>query len=374
MRARFTLAGMSLAFAIASSFHCTSEAQGDSDTKKAKKQGPPPELVLEPRGETPPVPGDADDCAIWVHPTNPALAIVIGTDKKKTPDPGLRVWTFAGDEIQFLPVARPNNVDVRSGMRLGGETIDIAVCNARGTRELRVFRIDPKTATLTDVTTPNGIPTPELTDPYGLCLYRRPRDGAMFVIASTQEGTTDRLYQYRIEDDGSGHVRGKLVRTIGDGTIVGYVEGLMADDELGWVYAADEDQAVRKYHADPDSASAQVTAFATADIVGDREGLGIYDCGGGRGWILLSSQGDGTVKVYRREGEPGDRHQHPLVATLGTRGSRSTDGLDVTSRACPPQFPAGLIAKHDSKGRNFVLYSWADALSLLPCAPADRRP
>jgi 3-phytase len=87
--------------------------------------------------------------------------------------------------------------------------------------------------------------------------------------------------------------------------------------------------------------------------------MAIYDCGGGKGWILLSSQGDGTVKVYRREGEPGNPHKHVLVATLHTEGSSSTDGLDVTSRPAVG-FPNGFLAKHDSSGRNFVLYSWSD--------------
>jgi 3-phytase len=310
--------------------------------------------------------GDADDCAIWVSPDDPARALVIGTDKSAKAAPGLYVWDLDGRERQFLPVPRPNNVDLRAGVRLAGARVDLVVCNARGTREMRVFRVDRERATLADVTTPGGIRTPELGDPYGLCLYVRPRDGALFAIASTQEGDTGYLHQYRLEDDGRGGVRGRHVRRFG-GDIAGYVEGLVADDELGWVYASDEDHAVRKYHADPDSSGAPLAAFAPADeVVGDREGLAIYDCGGGRGWLVLSSQGDGSIKVYRREGELGEPHRHPLVATFATRGAKDTDGLDVSNRVRSPRFPAGLLVKHDSRGRNFLLYSWADAL---PCGP-----
>jgi 3-phytase len=369
-RTRITT-GVSIAFALLAAASLTIGAQKRSDASSSSKKRTAVDLELRSTSEAAPVPGDADDCAIWVRPGNPGYAVIIGTDKKASPGPGLHVWTIDGHEIQFVPVARPNNVDVRRGVRLGGRSIDVAVCNARGTHEMRVFSIDRQTGMLTDITTAHGIRTPELEDPYGVCLYHRPRDGALFVITSSEKGDTGRLHQYRLEDDGSGHVRGTHVRTIGDGTILRYVEGLVADDELGWVYASDEDYAVRKYHADPDSSSAQVTSFATDNVTGDREGLTIYDCGGGRGWILLSSQGDGTVKVYRRQGEPGDPQQHPLVATLGTRGSRSTDGLDVTSFACEG-FPAGFLAKHDSKGRNFVLYSWEDALPLLPCPRSSR--
>jgi 3-phytase len=360
-------AGVAIACALLALASLSIGAQKRGDAERSSKKGPPADLELRPRAETQSVPGDADDCAIWVRPGDPGFAVIIGTDKKSSPEPGLHVWTLDGSEIQFVPVPRPNNVDVRRGVRLGGRTLDVAVCNTRATRELRVFRIDPQTGKLTDITTPQGIRTPELEDPYGVCLYLRPHDGALFVITSSEKGDTGRLHQYRLEDDGTGHVRGHHVRTIGDGTIQNYVEGLVADDALGWVYGSDEDYAVRKYHADPDSSSAQITSFATENVVGDREGLALYDCGGGRGWIVLSSQGDGTVKVYPRQGRNGNPHDHPLVATLATRGSRSTDGLDVTSFACAG-FPAGFLAKHDSKGRNFVLYSWEDALSLLPCS------
>lgn len=364
-------AGVAIAFALLAAASLSIGAAKGSGASRTSKKRPAADLQLRPRAETHPVPGDADDCAIWVRPGGSGFAVIVGTDKKSSPGPGLHVWTLGGREIQYVPVPRPNNVDIRRGVQLGGRTLDVAVCNARGTRELRVFRIDRQTGMLSDITTPQGIHTPELEDPYGVCLYVRPRDGALFAITSSEKGDTGRLHQYRLEDDGSGHVRGRHVRTIGDGTILKYVEGLVADDMLGWVYASDEDYAVRKYHADPDSSSTQVTSFATENVAGDREGLAIYDCGGGRGWIVLSSQGDGTVKIYRREGERGDPHQHPLVATLATRGSRSTDGLDVTSLACEG-FPAGFLAKHDSKGRNFVLYSWEDALSLLPCRRSSR--
>jgi 3-phytase len=322
------------------------------------------DATLQPAGATGSVPGDADDCALWVPPADPGRAVVIGTDKSSKKKPGLHVWNLAGEELQFIPVPRPNNVDVRHGMQLAGKSVDIAVCNARGNRSMYVFRIDAQSGRLEDVTAGQGIATPELADPYGLCLYRRPADGAMFVIASSEHGRQHELHEYRLEDDGTGHVQGAYVRTLGPGTIATYAEGLVADDDLGWVYAADEDHAILKFHADPAASGELVATFAQDDgIAGDREGLAIYDCGGGKGWIVLSSQGNSTVKVYRREGEPGAPHRHPLVATLATPGSRQTDGLDITSVPLPG-FPAGMLAKHDSKQRRFVFYSWQDAAPL----------
>ena len=107
-----------------------------SPSQALEAAGDVPVLRCSPRGTTAAVPGDADDCAIW---SGSGIATIIGTDKKRKPSPGLHVWDLTGREIQFVPVPRPNNVDVRQGVKLGRKTLDIAVCNARDTREIRVF-------------------------------------------------------------------------------------------------------------------------------------------------------------------------------------------------------------------------------------------
>jgi 3-phytase len=285
---------------------------------------------------------------------------VIGTDKGK--GGGLYVWNLQGERLQFIPLREINNIDVRQGMLVGGEALDIAVVNLQLTKEMKVYKIDPATRELVDVTTAEGIKTPELDLPYGLCLYRRPSDGAIFAIASSETGNKANLQQYRLFDDGQGKVKGMHVRTFGDNSIADKVEGLAADDELGYVYASDEAEAVRKYYADPElNKNEQIIAFAKRDgIKGDREGIGIYKCDDGTGYILISSQGNQSVKIYRREGEKDNPHQHDLLATVVTNGAKSTDGLEVTSRPAGPKFPKGFLAKHHSDGRNFSFYAWED--------------
>ncbi|MGH7596396.1 MAG: hypothetical protein ACREOI_08590 [bacterium] len=66
------------------------------------------------------------------------------------------------------------------------------------------------------------------------------------------------------------------------------------------------------------------------------------------------------MKVYRREGDDGNPHQHSLLATINRMGSADTDGLDVTSRPAPPEFPYGFLVKHDAPRRCFKLYSWKE--------------
>ena len=68
----------------------------------------------------------------------------------------------------------------------------------------------------------------------------------------------------------------------------GEIEAIAVDDDLGYVYYADEDTGVRKYHADPDAPDAgrELAMFGTTGYRQDREGLGIYALPGGKGYII----------------------------------------------------------------------------------------
>lgn len=320
-------------------------------------QSVPPTIIVDPKGSTSAVIDDADDPAIWIHPSQPSSSIIIGTDKGDFPNGGLFVWNLDGTQHQRLNINHPNNVDVRYGMQMQGGAVDIAVVSMRNDSEIRVYRIDPVSRMLSDITTASGIAV--FAEPYGLSLYKRATDGAMFAIVSNNVGGTKSLWQLLLEDDGTGKVRGTKVREFG--TITNLVEGIVADDELGYIYAAEETQGVHKFYADPARGNERLAFFATADgIGGDREGMGIYNCNGGTGYLLLSSQGDNTVKVYPREGAPGNPHQHNLITTIVTNGAEACDGLDVTNRPTTANFPHGFLISHNSPGINFRLYAWED--------------
>ena len=84
---------------------------------------------VAPSAETDPVPsrGDAaDDVAIWLHPSDRALSLVIGTNKSNgSGKGGLYLYDLAGKEVGRVTGAAMNNVDLRYGFKLAGETIDI---------------------------------------------------------------------------------------------------------------------------------------------------------------------------------------------------------------------------------------------------------
>jgi 3-phytase len=202
------------------------------------------------------VPNDPDDPALWVHPGDPARSLILGTDKMAVTG-GLYVFRLDGTVMQAItPIDRPNNVDVEYGLPVGGRTVDIAVVTERKQRRLRVFAIPADGGMLYDVA-PGGIPVlggqeGEAGEPMGVALYKRPRDGAIFAIVAPKTGAaTDYLWQYRLRAAGS-RVEGQLVRRFGafsrQGAApgeIGEIEAVVADDDRGYVYYADERFGVR---------------------------------------------------------------------------------------------------------------------------------
>jgi 3-phytase len=210
----------------------------------------------------------------------------------------------------------------------------------------------------------------------GIAIYRRPSDGALFAIVSRKEGPAQNyLWQYRLQDDGSGRVKATKVREFGNFSGAGEIEAVAVDDELGFVYYADEAHGVRKWRADPEhpDAAVELAVFARDGFRGDREGIAIYANSDGTGYIICADQIDGgsAFQFYRREGSEGNVHDHSeRVATI-LGGADATDGIEATSTALGPQFRQGLLVAMNSVGRNFLFYRWEDFASIgLP--PASR--
>ena len=282
------------------------------------------------------LPQDPDDPAIWINRLDPSRSLIIGTMKVPAPDGGLAVFGLDGTQRQFLKGAdRPNNVDVEYGLDLDATPTDIAVLTERLGRRLRVYAIAANGSGLRDISAGN---LPVLAGasgdegaPMGIGLYRRPKDGAIFAIVSPKAGpTTWYLWQYRLADDGTGRVGATFVRRLGAFSGVGEIEAITVDDELGYVYYADETGGIHKWHADPDASGAdrELALFGTTGYQQDREGLGIYDLGQGTGYLVTVDQlpGESVFHIYRREGEPGRPHDHSTVLLSFTGGADGTDG------------------------------------------------
>jgi 3-phytase len=337
-------------------------------------QQDPPAVAVKPLRATEAVRHDPDDPAIWINRADPGRSLVIGTVKVAAPDGALAVFGVDGRLRQTITgLNRPNNVDVEYGLELGGTPTDVAVATERMGRRLRVFAIQPD-GVLREVTSPafqilSGA-RGDQGAPMGIGLYRRPRDGAIYAIVAPKQGPrTNYLWQYRLHDDGARRVTGTFVRRFGNFTGSREIEAVCVDDELGYVYYADENAGIHKWHADPDAAGAdrELALFGTTGYKRDREGLGVYTRPDGTGYLVSVDQlpTESRFHVYRREGEPGRPHDHTRTLQIFTIGADSTDGLDVTSTPLGPDFPDGMLAAMNSRRRNFLLVRWSDIAATL---------
>jgi len=316
--------------------------------------------VLKPIVVTDTVRGDTDDPAIWINPADPSKSLIIGTDKYS--DGALYVFDLDGKIIEEKTVRnlkRPNNVDVEYGLILNGKPVDIAVATEREANKIRVYRLPEMTAIDN-----GGIEVFEgeaERAPMGISLYKRAKDGAVFAIVSRKSGPLDGyLWQYLLQDDAKGGVKGTKVRAFGLFSGKKEIESIAVDDKLGYVYYSDEQSCIRKYYADPDAqdANKQLGVISTASYLEDSEGISIYEVNDGTGYILVSDQSANKFHIYKREGEPGDPHNHKQVKEVDLSTSNS-DGSDVTNVPLGPKFPYGLfVAMSDDK--TFQCYSWAD--------------
>ncbi|MFB3827678.1 MAG: phytase [Bryobacteraceae bacterium] len=315
--------------------------------------------------------GDPDDPAVWVNRADPGASLIVGTRKEEAPNGALVVYGLDGKIRQTIaPLDRPNNVDIEYGLMVGGQPTDVAVLTERLQHRLRIYRIPPGGGPLTDLSSGGGAPvlageTGERAEPMGIALYRRPRDGAVFAIISPKTGPPQGyLWQYRLEDDGAGRVRATPVRRFGSYSGKKEIEAVAVDDELGYVYYADETNGIHKWHADPDhpEAGRELALFGTTEFAGDHEGIAIYSSPGGKGYIVCTDQLDGNshYHLYRREGGPAGPHDHTQMVRCIRGGADATDGIEVVSAPLGPRFPKGLLAVMNSRPQNFLVYSWPE--------------
>lgn len=290
--------------------------------------------------------GDAaDDPAIWAHPSDPAKSLVIATDKKA----GLYVYDMQGKVVQFLADGKMNNVDLRNDFMLGGEKVTLVTASNRTDKTIAIYRLDIGKRLLVNVA--DGPQPTGLGDPYGLCMYRHKDDGRTYVFIN---GDDTRKRQWELVDAGNGRVRAELVR---DMTFDSQTEGCVANDETAALYVDEEDVALWRLSAEPgggDLKEAVDRVDANTAIKDDLEGMGLYDLGDGRGYLVVSSQGNDSYAVYRREGKQEYLGSFSVVADpiRGIDGISETDGLDVTSRNLGPGFEYGAMIAQD--GRNVM--------------------
>ncbi|MFM7527643.1 MAG: phytase [Nodosilinea sp.] len=348
--------------------------------------------------------GDSDDPAIWVHPTDPAKSVVLGTLK----DGGLVSFDLQGNILEtFRPAdfgdIRYNNVDVvygftGMGMGMGGEVeTDLAVLSDRQNDTLAILAIDPDTGTITDVTSPDipetifGVDDGEATA-YGLATYTSPVTGRVYAFVTQASGNLVAQLELipQVGPADEFFVTAEVVRTIklpvptGD-PVDSQSEGLVIDQELGVLYVALENEVgILRFSAEPDGGNdfTLVQPIDREGLVPDIEGLSIYYGANGSGYLLVNSQGDSSYAVFTRDGT----NEYLGNFVVGANGDidqvNESDGLDVINVPLGPDFPNGLLVLQDgandpqnpvqddeqleNSSTNFKFVPWGSVANVFP--------
>jgi len=303
----------------------------------------------------------ADDPAIWVHATDFSKSIIIGTDKKY----GLNTYTIDGEIKKEYPVGRVNNVDVRTRILLNGEIISIAAASNRTTNAIAVFKIDEETGELFSIVGKEM--KSKLQEVYGFCLYYNNVKEQLYAFVVGKEGSVE---QWELVLVGN-KVEGKIVRSFNVGS---QAEGMVADDFSGDIYIAEENVGLWKYKADLNVNSKRVKIASTSDLnmAADFEGVTLYDKGNGKGYVLVSSQGNNSYAVFDRET---NLYQKSFSLVDGTKvdGTNDTDGIDVSSVSFGNKYPKGFFIAQDGSNfdvngeatQNFKIVDWRKIQAIL---------
>lgn len=321
----------------------------------------------------------ADDPAIWINERDPAASWIVGTNKRR----GLEVYDLSGARHGRVDAGRVNNVDVRTVEVSGAQVVVVGGTN-RTTNTIDVWALDQETGALTDLL---AAPIPaDLDDPYGFCLYRSLKGGALYAIATDKAGGAA---QWHLADIGNGKLRGERVRTIHTDT---QPEGCVADDANGVLYIGEEGVGIWRLGAEPGDPADAKQLIATvrpedeADapdpgsphrLTADVEGLAIYappDAGLKAGYLIASSQGNWTYVVFDRSPPHAYRGTFRVADGDGIDGAGETDGIDVVAMPVGADYPKGLLVVQDGynvdaagekQNQNFKYVSWADVADLL---------
>lgn len=303
--------------------------------------------------------GDADDPAIWVHPSDPGQSLVIATLK----DGGLVVFDLDGQITQtFAPdeygAKRYNNVDLLYNFDLDGTPVDLAIASDRANDTLAVFAIDPATRRLTDVTAPEmpatvfGIDDGEQTV-YGLATWTEPATGTPYVFVTQREG--NQVAQLALTPNGNGQVTAAVVRAlslpqVSDDLADSQSEGMVVDRDAGILYIAMENgEGIFKFAAAPEGGNdpEPLAVLTSAALLPDVEGLTIYYGPDGDGYLLASSQGDSTYAVFARSGDNAYLGNFVIAGVDGIDQTNESDGADLVGLPLGPAYPAGLLVVQD---------------------------
>ena len=289
----------------------------------------------------------------------PGRSLVIGTDKQG----GLHVYDMQGKSLPFAADGKMNNVDLRDGFGSAASDVVLVTASDRTNKAVAIYRLDTATRRAHQcrrrrpADRPVGslwpVHVPRANAGRHLCLHQRSR------TAWSGNGSWSRRAPAR-----SGISRcatsSSAARPKAASPTIAAARFMLREEDVGlW-----------RVTAEPVEGAMPVAVDKVADnpkIKDDMEGVGLYDLGGGRGYLIVSSQGNNSYAVYRREGDHAYLGSFSVIAdpAKGIDGISETDGLEVSSANLGPGFEHGAMIAQDGRNvlpvenQNFKFVPWS---------------
>jgi 3-phytase len=284
----------------------------------------------------------ADDAAIWRNPAHPERSFVLADDKSDSG--GVAVYRLDGSLAHDERTGKIGNIDLRDGVRLGDRTVVLVGANDRSTNTLRFWTLDPDDGRLTPV---EAGQLSSLAPNYGFCLGRDASSRHLYAFVSAEEAGSFEQYELSLT---SGRVGALKVRAFDVGS---QAEGCVVDDSTGALYVGEEDVGLWRYDVAPSTGAARTAidrAGPGGHLTADVEGVTAARGRDGRGYLIVSSQGDSTFAVYDLDGGHAYRGSFQVRHGKGSAVDdvTETDGLAMAAGGFGPAFPNGLLVVHDA--------------------------
>jgi 3-phytase len=306
--------------------------------------------------ETKPVPSiddAADDACIWINPNNSLKSTIIGTNKKE----GLIVYNLDGQELYSYQLGKINNVDIRNDFMLNDKKVSVVTATNRTLNTISIFIVKP-TGELEEIAARPILSN--LKKIYGLAMYKSPKSNKFYVFVVGKYGGIEQWVLFAKDNK----IDAKIVRVL---TLNSIGEGIVADDFHAKVYIGEENVALWQFDAEPEALKTKIKVASTTDVnmKDDFEGVTLYDAGNGKGYIILSSQGNNSYAVFDRVT---NKYQGSFSLKDGVSidGTNDTDGIDVTSFNFGKKYSKGFFIAQDGANtqgkdtlnQNFKIVNW----------------
>ncbi|MDB4539541.1 phytase [Saprospiraceae bacterium] len=302
----------------------------------------------------------ADDPAIWVNPQEPSKSLIYGSNKKG----GLAVYNLQGDEVDYYPLGNINNVDIIYNFPFKDSLITVLGCSNRSDQSIDLLKINTD-GKLQDIASGAlSVDTSLIDDIYGYCFAKDEKTNQFYALINGKNGL---LQQFEMKEgkEGIELVHRRSVQ------FDSQTEGMVADNQYGFLYVGEEGKGIWKMGISPSTGSDKSFVLksdnSNPNIVYDIEGLSIYEKGE-EGYIIASSQGNFSYAVFDRKGDNDYLGSFKIEALKNVDGVEETDGLAIVSDSLSADFPEGIIVLQDGfnyKGKelepqNFKYVSWIE--------------